>query len=364
MLSTVTSHRRFLHQIPEMDGQFTQTLMLITGVLRGHRCAYFSPMPGCVYAWFDFGRTETVAFRAVLDGVGVEEATGLAYSSRHPGCAHAAGNDGGMAMALDLCQWLSERPGDLARNVLVIFQPEAGGGARQVCEAGVLSEYRVSRFFSLRLRHGIPKGTVASRPGALMARSNDVTVRIEGRAAHFSREAEGRDAVLAAAEFLRRVYIMREDVPEPRILRFGKLTAGNSRYTVGAEAILEGCMLTYREEAYEAFRNGLRRIGREVEAETDCVSSVWVGDGFPAVWNDEALWQQVQEALGADAVQELDRPLLEAEDFSFYQKEAPGILFFLGTGQTPELRSPGFDFDDEEILPAGAAFLRKLARLP
>ncbi|MBQ9346854.1 MAG: M20/M25/M40 family metallo-hydrolase [Oscillibacter sp.] len=367
MLSNAALHRRFLHQMPELGEPYFQTLTMVQGVLRGHRCEYFSPMPGCVCAWFDYGREETTAFRAALDGMPVAEATGLPYSSRQGGCSHASGHDGDMAIALDLCQWLSGQSGQgkkLPRNVLVIFQPQANEGARRLCETGLLEEYRVSRIFGLHLWPGIPQGTVFSRPGALMAQSNEVTVRIEGRTAHFSRFEEGMDAMLAGAEFLRRAYAMLDGIPRPRLLRFGKMVSGQDRTSVSPQTILEGSMLTYREETFAACREGLRRVGREVEAETGCVSSVWINTGYPAVWNDEALYARLIDGLGPDAPSELDKPVLETEDFSFYQKYVPGVFFFLGTGKTPELRSPAFQYDDEAVLPPGVEFLKRLAQMP
>ena len=366
MLSPVTAHRRFLHQIPELDDQLPQTLMLVTGVLRGHRCDYFSHIPGSVYVWFDFGKQETVAFRAGMDALPVEEATGLPYSSRHPGQSHAGGNDGHTAMALSLCQWLSERPGGLSRNVLVIFQPseETTGGAQRICDTGILTQYRVTRMFGLHLWPGLPKGTVASRPGALMARSSEVTVRFTGKSVHLSLAGEGRDAMLAAARFLQRAYDAAEAAPPPIVFRFGRFSAGTARSTVCGDAVLEGSLRTYREESYRICRDDMEHIAAEIGQETGCQPEVRFSDGNPAVWNPEELYRSVSDGLGPDAPVLLDEPSLAAEDFSFYQQRVPGLYFFLGTGRTPPLQAPEFDFDDEAILPAGVEFLKKLAMLP
>lgn len=265
-------------------------------------------------------------------------------------------------MALELCQWLAEQR-DLPRNVLVIFQPQAGDGAKLLCASDLFDRYHVARMFGIRLWPGVPTGTAASRPGALMARSNEVTVRVEGRAAHFSRAEEGRDALLAATEILHRSRGLLEGIPAPRVLRFGKMASGWDRFTVSPEAVLEGCMLTYREEAFEAMRSGLKRVCREVETETGCVSSVRFSEGWPAVWNDEAFYAAVRKALGADAPTELDSPTLESDDFSMFQRSVPALFFFLGIGKGPELRSPAFNFDEKTVLPAGVEFLKKLAWL-
>lgn len=367
MLSAVAAHRRFLHQIPELGDQLPQTLMLVEGVLRGHRCEHTSPIPGSVCAWFDFGREETVAVRAAMDALPVREITGLPYSSRHPGQMHAAGHDGLTAMLLSLCQWLAGRPEGIPRNVLAIFQPssgEDGDGADRLCGTGILEQYRVSRIFGADLWPGIPAGTVASRPGAFLARSNEVTVRAYGKSVHVSRAGEGRDAMLAAAEYLRRTYEMADAAPPPTLLRFGTFSAGPGRDRISGEAVLEGVLRTYQENVYESCREALSRIARDVGEETGCQFDVRVSGSRPAVWNDEALYAEICEGLGPDAPLLLDAPSLASGDFAYYQQYVPGVSFFLGVGETYPLGSPQFDFDDEGILPRGVDLLKALVQLP
>ena len=366
MLSPVAAHRRYLHQIPELDDQLPQTLTLVTGVLRGHRCEYVSPIPGSVCVWFDFGKEETVAFRADMDALPIEEATGLPYSSRHPGNMHACGHDGHTAMLLSFCQWLSEKPEGMTRNVLAIFQPseETTGGAGRICDSGVLEERNVKRIFGLHLWPHLPKGEIFSCPGPMMARSNEVTVRVEGKSAHLSRAEQGRDALLAGVEYLTRAYRLAEEVPPPCVLRFGKMVSGTVRNAISGESALEGSLRTYQDATFEAVRDGLGRIGADIERKSGCHVTTNFGSGYPAVWNHEELYEAVHAGLGPDAPALLDKPSLAAEDFSLYQRQIPGVFFFLGVGDTPELHANNFDFDDEYVLPLGVEFLKKLARLP
>lgn len=366
MLSPVAAHRRYLHQIPELDDQLSQTLTLVTGVLRGHRCEYASPIPGSVCVWFDFGQPETVAFRADMDALPIAEETGLPYASRHPGNMHACGHDGHTAMLLSLCQWLSSKPEGMPRNVLAVFQPseETTGGANRICESGILEERNVTRIFGLHIWPKLPKGKIFSCPGPMMARSNEVTVRVQGKSAHLSRAHEGRDAMLAGIEYLNRAYRLAGEVPPPCVLRFGKMWAGTVRNAVSGDCTLEGSLRTYQDATFERCREGLERIAAEVSKESGCRAELELGSGYPAVWNHEKLYETVCADLGADAPALLDKPSLAAEDFAFYQKRLPGVFFFLGAGDAPELHASNFDFDDEYILPLGVEFLQKLARLP
>ncbi|MFR3921765.1 MAG: M20/M25/M40 family metallo-hydrolase [Dysosmobacter welbionis] len=99
-------------------------------------------------------------------------------------------------------------------------------------------------------------------------------------------------------------------------------------------------------------------------AETGCSLDVHLSEGYPAVWNHEELYQKIAAQLGDNAPTLMEKPVLAAEDFSFYQQYVPGLFFFLGTGDTPQLHAPDFTFDDEAVLPRGVEFLKKLLMLP
>lgn len=367
MPASAVNHRRALHRIPELDNKLDQTTAYVRSVLESLPCTVTCPIPGSVCAYFDAGKSETVAVRADMDALPVTEATGLPFASAHSGQMHACGHDGHTAMALTLAEYTAENLSVLPRNVLFLFQPaeETTGGARPLCETGILETHHVTHVFGLHLWPKLSAGTVFSRPGPLMARANEVTVTITGKSVHLSRAAQGIDAMTAGAEYLRRAYAMIDSLPpqEPRAFRFGKFVSGTVRNAVSGETRLEGSLRTYREETYHFCREQLETIGTDIAAETGCAVNVHLNDGYPAVWNHEELYANLCTALGGDAPVLLESPALAAEDFSFYQQQVPGVFFFLGTGDTEELHSPKFDFDDEAILPKGVEFLKKLIML-
>ncbi len=127
---TVVDYRRALHRIPELDDRLPETAAYVRSVLAPLGCEVSSPIPGSVCAWFDRGQAGTVAFRADMDALPVEEKTGLPFASVHPGAMHACGHDGHTAMALALAEYAAACP-DLKRNVLLLFQPaeETTGGS-------------------------------------------------------------------------------------------------------------------------------------------------------------------------------------------------------------------------------------------
>ena len=215
MSQSVVAHRRALHRIPELDDQLPETVRYVRSVLEPLDCALSSPIPGSVCAFFDAGKPETVAFRADMDALPVTEAAGVPYASAHPGKMHACGHDGHTAMALALAEYVSAHLAELPRNVLFLFQPaeETTGGAKGLCESGILEQHHVTRVFGLHLWPGLSMGQVFTRPGPLMARSNEVTVTVTGKSVHLSRASQGRDALTAGAEYLRRAYAMVDTLP-------------------------------------------------------------------------------------------------------------------------------------------------------
>lgn len=368
MVSSPVSHRRALHQIPELSFELPKTVAYVRTVLESLSCTLSAPIPGSVCAFFDAGKEESVAFRADMDALPVTEQTGASYCSTHPSQMHACGHDGHTAMALALAEYVSAHLSDLPRNVLLIFQPaeETSGGAKPLCDTGLLSQYRVKRLFGLHLWPKLTAGTVFSRSGPLLAQANEVTVTITGKSVHLSRHQEGTDALIAGARFLQDAYAALDaiELQTPRTLRFGKMVSGTVRNAISGQSVLEGSLRTYDEESFLRCRDVLNSIAQEVSAHTGCLVDVHLNDGFPAVWNPEAFYEEICTALGNDAPAPLESPSLAGEDFSFYQKHVPALFFFLGLGNVPELHAPNFNFDDETILPVGVDFLKKLLLLP
>lgn len=97
-----------------------------------------------------------------------------------------------------------------------------------------------------------------------MARSNEVTVTVEGRSVHMSRADEGLDALTAGISYLQRAYDMMEQLPpdQPRVLRFGKMVSGTVRNAISGRTVLEGSLRTYREDTFRFCRQQLKDIGR------------------------------------------------------------------------------------------------------
>jgi len=362
---TVIQHRQALHQIPELDRDLPKTLAYLEEVLTPLGCTLSRPCAGCLCAFFDFGRSDAVAFRSDADALPIQEETGLPYASRHPGQMHACGHDGHMAMLLDLAQWLSAQAA-LPHNILLVFQgaEETTGGARDLCESGIFEARRVRCIFGMHLWPDLPAGVIASRKNELMSRSCEVSVEVLGRSSHIAKASEGIDALAAGVAFYRRALALEQSLPPEifRLLKFGRMESGTVRNAVSGRTVLLGSLRAFQDEVFFGLRDGLRDIAQAVEAESRCTVTVHTNDGYPAVWNPPALFDAV--CRWGLSFQTLDAPVMIAEDFSWYQRHLPGLFFFLGTGPSPALHAAGFSFQ-EELLQTGAAFWKDLvSKLP
>ena len=142
MLKQLIAHRRALHRIPELDDQLPKTQAYLLSQLEGLRCRIITPGRCAVLAYFDAGKPDTAAFRSDMDALPIEEKSGVSFCSAHPGRMHACGHDGHMAMLLCLAQWISGHLDQLARNVLLVFQPaeETTGGAQSIWRTGIFRQ--------------------------------------------------------------------------------------------------------------------------------------------------------------------------------------------------------------------------------
>ena len=180
-MNHATQFRRDLHRIPEISFREWKTKAYLLEVLKGLKCEIEEVLETGVCAFFDAGKSKTLAFRADMDALPTQEKNDCSYRSAHEGKMHACGHDGHMAMVLALAKCLAERKERLKTNVLLVFQPaeETTGGAKLICESGVFEQYHVRAIYGFHLWPGFQAGEVVSRPGPLLAnpRHRFLTVR-------------------------------------------------------------------------------------------------------------------------------------------------------------------------------------------
>jgi amidohydrolase len=358
LIKEVIGYRRDLHQIPELGFFVYKTNAYVRSILSRLNCTVEPVAKTGLVAYFDFGRPQTLCFRADMDGLPIEEETGLTYSSMNDGCMHACGHDGHMANLLGFAKILDSYKKDdreFNYNALLLFQPaeETIDGALTICGTHIFEHFNVKAIFGLHLWPFLEKGEIATKPGAMMAKSTAIAIDIDGLSSHCGEPEKGHDALAAACRFIDLLYDFKsEHVRERSVLKFGKMESGTVRNIISDHTRLDGTMRTFEDLTWKKLINAMKHYARQVESLYEVKFTIDTSKYHPAVVNDESLYNEIKCELVDKHMNfvELRRPSMIAEDFSFFEEQLPGLFFFLGTGTRIPLHSNNFDFDDSVLI--------------
>lgn len=361
--------RRLLHATPELSGQEYGTNKFVTEYL-----AAFSPdsletiaVTGVKAVFLAKNARKTIAFRADMDALPITERTNLEYESKNADVMHACGHDGHTATLLCFARLISQNRDKLNYNVVLIFQPaeESEGGADRMIKEGVLLNPEVNEIYGFHLWPQIEKGKIGTCEGPIMAAMADVDIKIRGKSAHGATPHEGRDALISAVTFLSQAQTIVSRDLDPytgAVVTFGEMHAGQARNVICEEVLIKGTTRAFEPKVAELVERRLREIligiemGMGVRTEFDQPSF------YPAVNNPSELVKKFRGILPHEDLV-VARPAMTAEDFAFYQKEIPGLFFFLGTMERDNrepLHSSKFNFDENVLLVALEAYMRIL----
>ena len=355
-------YRQHLHTIPEIGFDLFETGEYICEVLRGTRAEVSRTAGTGVLAYFDFGKEYTVAFRADMDALNIEEEASRALRSCHPGRMHACGHDSHMAMALETAMRVNEMK-DARANVLVVFQPseETNGGGGVVVRENVLERYNVKEIYAIHVDPVLPKGMVAIRSGPMMAMAEEMTVTVRGKSVHVAKYRTGADSIEAMSRFLCGAYAAPKALEEGTryLLRFGTLEAGTARNILAETAVLKGSVRGYSGETLRILKDRMAQAAKEADEACGTQTTIEYAPGYPPLINSDELYRKAKRVVKGFA--ELEEPSLLAEDFAFYTERVPGLMMFLGLGTGNPLHSKEFLVDDDALPTGVEAFLSLLA---
>lgn len=366
--------RRALHRIPELAFEEHKTSEMHFGVITSlvsgrddikvtrHRTGVVVHVPATVGPDARLGGDgggRMIGWRADMDGLPVAEETGLPFASVHLGVMHACGHDVHMTVGLGILEQILAKP---QRNSFVfLFQPaeENISGAQEICDAGLLDEYRISEFYALHVSPEWDAGVIATRPGTFMAGSSSVTVEFTGVAGHAGMPHRAVDPIVSVASFVMQIQAMIARNFDPAtggvVLTFGTISGGTVVNGVAASAKVMGTLRFLDSAQHDLACKRIREIAEGTALATGAVAEVRLEDSpWVPVSNDPAITGRFTDYMRnrADVAFE-DAPVtMASEDYGYLLDRIPGMMFWLGTGQGHPLHSEKFAPEEKAIEPA------------
>jgi amidohydrolase len=388
----VLEWRRDIHQHPELGNREFRTAALVAGHLEGLGLEVRTGIAhtGVVGILRGGQPGPRIALRADMDALPVTEQVDLPFASRVTtefrgqvtGVMHACGHDAHVAILMGVAEALAGMRGQLAGEVMFIFQPaEEGapegeeGGAELMLREGLFDDFKPEAVFGLHVGAGIPSDVIAVRPGPIMAAADAFRIVVKGRQAHGSQPWRAIDPIVVAAEIVGSAQTLvsrRADLTRaPVVVSFGAIQGGIRQNIIPDEVELIGTIRTFEPDMREDVFNGLRGIAEHVAAAHGATVELdipWLS-GYPVTRNDATLTGAMHAALMRAArgkVIEIP-PITGAEDFSYFAEHAPTLFFFVGATPPDQdmtaaasNHSPFF-YLDEAALPLGTRAMLEVA---
>lgn len=354
--SKVIEWRRDIHEHPELGNRETRTAGIIAAHLTslGIEVKTGVAITGVVGILKGGKPGPVVALRADMDALPVTEATDLPFASKikatyngnEVGVMHACGHDSHVAMLMGVAEILSGLKSELNGTIKFFFQPaEEGapegeeGGAELMIREGVMENPKVDAVFGLHIQSDLEVGSISVRPGGTMAGVNDMKITVTGKSAHGAYPWLSADPIVASAEIINALQTVVSRnlklTENAGVVTIGAINGGNRTNIIPEKVEMLGTIRSFskRDEAMM-----LERV-RTIVTKTAEAAGVHVElklpytSHYPVTYNDPALTKQMMPSLiataGSDKIVERP-PATGAEDFSFFEQEAPGIFFFLG----------------------------------
>ena len=371
--------RRTLHRRPELGFQEHETGGYLADILESLGLEVQRGVAGTgVVALLRGGRPgKTVALRADMDALPVQELNEVPYKSEKPGLMHACGHDAHMTFAVGAAMLLAPLREQLAGNVKFIFQPaeEAPGGAKPLIDAGVLENPRVDAIVGGHVWGSIDSGKIEVRPGPIMASSDILRLTIKGKGGHCAQPHTTIDPVAIGSQVvsaLQQVVSRQSDPAEAVVVSICVFRAGDVFNVIPHEAYLEGAVRALNNEVRYTAAKQVEAVIRGV---TDAFGASYDLDyyfGYPVTVNDAAVTESVRQSavkvLGEDKVGIAAKASMGGEDFAYYLLERPGTFIRIGIrnpekGICQEIHHPKFDVDEELFLTVPVVYAQALLDL-
>jgi hippurate hydrolase len=370
--------RRHLHAHPELGYEEFATSDLVAARLDewGYEVHRGLAVTGVVATLKLGSGSRRLGIRADMDALPIQEATGLAYASRHAGKMHACGHDGHTAILLTAARCIAQERG-FDGTLHLIFQPaeEGLGGARRMVEEGLFDRFPCDAVFALHNQPGFPAGKFGFREGQFTASSDSVTITVVGQGGHGSTPHLTADPIVAAAHIviaLQTIVSRNVDPRDTAVVSVGAIHGGDAPNVIPGSVELRLTVRAFRPQTRALLRERITALVQAQAATLGVRAEVDYHWRYPAVINDVACTRIARQVavdwLGEDGLLPDFEPVTGSEDFSFLLEHCPGSYLVVGNGEGEthgsggcSVHNPGYDFNDA-ILPIAASYWIRLVR--
>ncbi len=360
--------RRHFHSYPELSWQEYETALHLEGLLRSEGLEMGSVCNTGVTAQLGSNAGPTVAIRADMDALPLNDVKNVPYASKVKGLIHACGHDCHMAMAVGVAMVLNRLSFDLPGKVKFIFQPceeAVPSGANQLVKAGVMEG--VDTIFCYHVDPEIPVGKIGLRNGVLTAHCTEFNIKLIGQSGHAARPHQAIDTIYLANQVLTLLYDIvasRSQPFMPAVLTVGMVQGGSKANVIPDEVEISGTVRTIDEQSNREILSAIHTRAKAIAESAGGRCTVEFLPPVPSVFNNHKLIAMVREVadamLSEDDIMGIKNISMGGEDFSWYLTKAPGVLIRLGTrkptGEPTRLHTSNFDVD-ESALPLGVALM-------
>ncbi|MEO6393024.1 MAG: amidohydrolase [Pyrinomonadaceae bacterium] len=371
MRDRLVAQRRDFHMHPELSNREVRTAGIVAARLKELGLEDIKVNVG-KYGVTALLRGEkpgpVVAVRADMDALPITEVNDVPYKSQTPGVKHACGHDAHTTVELGVAEVLSKMRSQIHGTIKFIFQPaEEGapageeGGAKFMIKEGALENPRPQAIFGLHTEPNLQVGSIGYHSGPAMASSDRVLLTVKGLSVHGALPYKGIDAIVVSAECilaLQTIHSRRIDTQEPFVLTIGMINGGVRNNVIAGEVKMEGTLRAFSEDNRQKVIAAMRQTLDGITAANGATYDLQVVENAAGTSNDPALVDEtlgtIRRVVGEKNVLPL-RPLMPAEDFSYYQKVMPGFYYFLGVGNvkkgvTAQWHTPDFDIDEDSLV--------------
>ncbi|MCE2787739.1 MAG: M20 family metallopeptidase [Bacteroidota bacterium] len=362
----VTQLRRHLHQHPELSFAEHETQKFVRQALQQIGISKITTIANTGLVALIEGKnpaSKTIALRADMDALPIEEQNDVPYKSRNNGVMHACGHDVHTSCLLGAAKILFALKEEFTGTIKLLFQPgeeRLPGGASLMIKEGALQHPSPSGIFGQHVMPLLPVGKVGFRSGLYMASTDELYVTVKGKGGHGAMPHLNIDPVLIAANIITSLQqiVSRNAQPiVPSVLSFGKVIANGATNIIPNEVYMEGTFRTLDEKWRAEAHAKMKKMAEGIAESMGGSCSFEIRKGYPFLKNDEALTGRAKQAavqyMGVENVVDLDI-WMAAEDFSYYSQEMPATFYRLGTrneakGIVSSVHTPTFDIDEAAL---------------